>query len=177
MENKTLEKYELLKAMHTIVQSLNYEGAYFDRWILIIPDGATDEDLHDIAEDEDDEIVIFESNSGSECMAAYMKEKALIPNYGKDADVIIVDNPEAKDYNLRPELGKVYKDGRGSDLLCLMVYNDREAQFKNLTSGWICDVHGVVQHPDGSIEWLSSHGGHFAEDALGTASPALAPVT
>lgn len=56
MANKTLEKYELLKAMHTIVQSLNHEGAYFDRWILIIPGGATDEDLHDIAEDEDDEI-------------------------------------------------------------------------------------------------------------------------
>ena len=56
MASKTLEKYALLKAMHTIVQSLNHEGAYFDRWILIILDGATDEDLYDIAEDEDDEI-------------------------------------------------------------------------------------------------------------------------
>lgn len=124
-----------------------------------------------------DKLVIFESNSGSECMAAYMKEKALIPNYGKDADVIIIDNPEAKDYNLRPELGKVYKDKSGNDQLCLMVYNDREAQMKNLTSGWICDVHGVVQHPDGSIEWQRSHGGHFADDALAAAaSPALAPA-
>lgn len=56
MANKTLEKYELLKAMHTIVRSLNHEGAYYDRWILIVPDEATDEDLRDIAEDDDDEI-------------------------------------------------------------------------------------------------------------------------
>ena len=47
------EKYELMKAMHTIVQSLNDERAYFDRWILLVPDGATDEDLRDIAEDEE----------------------------------------------------------------------------------------------------------------------------
>lgn len=124
-----------------------------------------------------DELVIFESSDGGECIDAYMRERLTIPNYGKDMDVMIVSDPEVKDYALRPELGKVYKDGKGNDLLCLMVYNDREAQFKNLTSGWICDVHGVVQHPDGSIEWQRSHGGHFAEGALGAVSPALAPAT
>jgi hypothetical protein len=125
-----------------------------------------------------DELVIFESSDGGECMAAYMRERLTIPDYGKDVDVMIVHDPEVKDYDLRPELGKVYKDKSGNDQLCLMVYNDREAQMKNLTSGWICDVHGVVQHPDGSIEWLRSHGGHFADDTLApAASPALAPAT
>lgn len=91
-----------------------------------------------------DELVIFESNDGGECMAAYYRERQTIPNYGKDADVIIVHDPEVKDYNIRPELGKVYKDKRGNDLLCLMVYNDREAQMKNLTSGWICELMSAV---------------------------------
>ncbi|MGN1263839.1 MAG: hypothetical protein ACI4TW_07355 [Prevotella sp.] len=111
-----------------------------------------------------DEFVIFESNDGGECMAAYMKEKTIIPDYGKDTNVIILDNPEPKDYNLRPEQGKIYKDARGNNLLCLMVYNDCEAQMMNLTSGWICDVHGIVQHPNGLIEWQRSHRGYFDEE-------------
>lgn len=125
-----------------------------------------------------DEIVIFESNDGGECMAAYMRERLTIPDYGKDVDVMIVYDPGVKDYNLRPERGKVYKDKHGNDLLCLMVYNDREAQMKNLTSGWICDVHGIVQHPDGSIEWQRSHHGYFADMAHAEgAGQALAPAT
>lgn len=56
MASAKTEKFELLKAMNTIVRSLNHEGAYYDRWILIVPDEATDEDLRDIAEDDDDEI-------------------------------------------------------------------------------------------------------------------------
>lgn len=70
MADKNAEKYELMKAMHTIVQSLNHEGAYFDRWILIVPDGATDEDLREIAEDEDDEIF----RDSVKCFEGIMKD-------------------------------------------------------------------------------------------------------
>ena len=99
MANKTLEKYELLKAMHTIVQSLNHEGAYFDRWILIIPDGATDEDLHDIAEDEDATLLIEELKTLGEEFRADMK--AAFPN--------------AKDEHLK---GKVFDAKDVMGILC-----------------------------------------------------------
>lgn len=71
MAEKTAEKYELMKAMHTIVRSLNHEGAYFDRWIVIVPDEATADDLHDISEDEElftDSVKCFEG-----IMADYIK--------------------------------------------------------------------------------------------------------
>lgn len=74
MANKNVEKYELMKAMHTIVKSLNHEGAYFDRWIYIVPDGATDEDLRDIAEDEDDEIFRDSVKCFKEIMRDYLND-------------------------------------------------------------------------------------------------------
>lgn len=46
------ERYELMKAMHAIVCSLNNEDAYCE-WIILVPDEATNEDLYDIAEDDD----------------------------------------------------------------------------------------------------------------------------
>lgn len=48
-----MTKYEILKAMHTIVLNLNNNEAYYDNWIHIVPDGATDIDLSYIAENED----------------------------------------------------------------------------------------------------------------------------
>lgn len=45
-------KYELVKAMNTIVKGLNNEDAY-ESWICIVPDEADDTDLHDIAKDEE----------------------------------------------------------------------------------------------------------------------------
>lgn len=45
-----MTKYELLQAMNTIISSLNNEEAYW-RWADFIPDGATKQDLEDIASD------------------------------------------------------------------------------------------------------------------------------
>lgn len=45
-----MKKYELLQAMNTIISSLNNEEAYY-KWADIIPDGATKQDIKDIASD------------------------------------------------------------------------------------------------------------------------------
>lgn len=45
-------KYEMIKSMHTIVTALNNEEAYM-KWIYIVPDEADEDDLKDIAEDEE----------------------------------------------------------------------------------------------------------------------------
>ena len=37
-----MNKIETLKAMNTIILALNNEEAYFDSWILTVPDEATD---------------------------------------------------------------------------------------------------------------------------------------
>ena len=58
-----MNKYEVLKSMNTIVKYLNNEEAYF-RWIIIIPDGADDEELMDCAKDEEifaDSVSCFKS--------------------------------------------------------------------------------------------------------------------
>lgn len=47
-----MKKYELLQAMNTIIGSLNNEEAYY-KWADIIPDGATKQDIKDIASDSD----------------------------------------------------------------------------------------------------------------------------
>lgn len=47
---RTEEKALLLKSMHEIISHLNNEDAY-DQWIYTVPDGASDEDFHEIAED------------------------------------------------------------------------------------------------------------------------------
>lgn len=44
------ERYEILKAMHKLICSMNDESAYCE-WIYLVPDEATTEDLWDIAED------------------------------------------------------------------------------------------------------------------------------
>lgn len=46
-----MNKIEILKAMNTIILALNNEEAYFDSWILTVPDEATDEDFEYIAGD------------------------------------------------------------------------------------------------------------------------------
>ena len=45
-----MTKYELLQAMNTIISSLNNEEAYW-KWADVIPDGATEQDIKDIASD------------------------------------------------------------------------------------------------------------------------------
>lgn len=42
------ERYEIMKAMHLLIRAMNDEGAYCS-WIYTVPDGATDDDLWDIA--------------------------------------------------------------------------------------------------------------------------------
>ena len=50
-----IEKFELLKAMNCIVRMMNDQGAYID-WIFTIPDEASEDELLDIALDEDEEV-------------------------------------------------------------------------------------------------------------------------
>lgn len=48
------ERYEVLKAMHTLARMLNDEEFYYGIWAYIIPDDATDEELMEIAADDPD---------------------------------------------------------------------------------------------------------------------------
>lgn len=54
MEERTkLDRIKMLESMHYLILSLNDESAYFGSWIIFaIPDGATDYDFEDIAEDD-----------------------------------------------------------------------------------------------------------------------------
>lgn len=72
MDKITKEKYELVKAMNAIVKSLNNEEAYYNHWIDIVPDEADDDDLYDIAIDEElfnDTVKLFKRN-----MREYLKD-------------------------------------------------------------------------------------------------------
>ena len=46
------ERYEIMKAMHILVMAMNNEDAYME-WILTVPDEASDDDLMDIATDDE----------------------------------------------------------------------------------------------------------------------------
>jgi len=65
------ERYEITKAMHTIVRLMNNEDAYM-QWILIVPDEASDEDLWDVAEDDE----LFADACGA--------FKSIMKHFGKD---------------------------------------------------------------------------------------------
>lgn len=47
----TLDRYDVLNSMNTIVQSMNNEEAYMV-WITVVPDAADRDDLMEIAEDD-----------------------------------------------------------------------------------------------------------------------------
>ena len=47
------DRIDLLKAMHTIVGDFNHEGAYM-RWINLVPDCPSEQDIADMAEDDED---------------------------------------------------------------------------------------------------------------------------
>ena len=49
----TNEKFDALRSMNTIIKNMNDESAY-DAWIYIIPDGADDDELMEIAEEDED---------------------------------------------------------------------------------------------------------------------------
>lgn len=48
------ERYEALKAMNLLAKLCNDEGFYYNHWIYIIPDEADDEELKEIAYDQED---------------------------------------------------------------------------------------------------------------------------
>lgn len=48
------ENLKLVKAMHTIVRSMNDESAYYNHWIYVMPDGATEEDFEYFSEDDEE---------------------------------------------------------------------------------------------------------------------------
>lgn len=49
----TNEKFETLRSMNTIIKNMNDESAY-DAWIYIIPDGADDDELMEIAKEDEE---------------------------------------------------------------------------------------------------------------------------
>lgn len=58
-------RYEIIKGMHAIMCAMNNEEAYFDHWIYIVPDESSDEDLQEIAADENsfaDVVACFRRN-------------------------------------------------------------------------------------------------------------------
>ena len=67
----TNEKFEALRSMNTIIKNMNDESAY-NAWIYIIPDGADDDELMEIAE-EDEESFKDACNLFAKLVRKYMK--------------------------------------------------------------------------------------------------------
>ena len=65
------ERFEALKSMYTIIKNMNDESAY-NAWIYIIPDGADDDELQEIAE-EDEDIFKDACNLFAKLIKRYMK--------------------------------------------------------------------------------------------------------
>ena len=65
------ERFEALKSMNTIIKSMNDESAYSE-WIYLIPDGADDDELQEIAE-EDDETFKDACDLFAELIKGYVK--------------------------------------------------------------------------------------------------------
>ena len=47
------KRFEVLKAMNLLAKVTNNEEFYYDHWALIIPDGADDDELREIAYDDE----------------------------------------------------------------------------------------------------------------------------
>lgn len=52
------ERFEALKAMNTLAKLMNDEG-FYNHWISVIPDGADDDELEEIATDDLDTFEVF----------------------------------------------------------------------------------------------------------------------
>lgn len=50
--SEMVKRFNMIKAMNLLVCQMNDEEAYF-RWIYVVPDEANDDDLMDVAEDDD----------------------------------------------------------------------------------------------------------------------------
>ena len=66
-------RFEVLKAMNTLARTTNDEGFMFNHWLYIIPDEADDEELLDIAVNDED---IF--NDAVSCFLASWRKYARI---------------------------------------------------------------------------------------------------
>lgn len=51
IEQLMRERFEHVKAMHTIINNMNHEDAYME-WVYLVPDCPSEDDLRDIAEDD-----------------------------------------------------------------------------------------------------------------------------
>lgn len=51
---EVLERFEALKAMNLLAKLCNDEGFYYNHWIYVIPDEADDDEMLEIAEDDED---------------------------------------------------------------------------------------------------------------------------
>lgn len=67
----TNEKFEALRSMNNIIKSMNDESAY-SAWIWIVPDGADDDELQEIAE-EDEETFKDACNLFAKLIKRYVK--------------------------------------------------------------------------------------------------------
>ena len=71
------ERYQIVKGMHEIIRCMNNEEAYMD-WIYTVPDGASDEDLRDIAED--DKLFAETCKAFKSIFTAYQEDGLFIDN-------------------------------------------------------------------------------------------------
>ena len=67
-----LERYEVLKAMHLLARVTNNEDFYYGHWTLVIPDGADDDELKEIAAEDVDTF-----NEAVACFLDHWDEYAL----------------------------------------------------------------------------------------------------
>lgn len=59
--NSKLDRFQMVKGMNLIITQLNNEDAYYE-WINLVPDEAHDDELFEVAEDDDlfyDSIKLF----------------------------------------------------------------------------------------------------------------------
>ena len=75
MSKNVLERYEAIKAMNTLVKCLNNEEAYYDRWIYVVPDEASDDELMEIASED------YQEDTFKEASILFLQ---LMNEYGSD---------------------------------------------------------------------------------------------
>ena len=75
MPKNILERYEAIKAMNTLVKCLNNEEAYYDRWIYVVPDEASDDELMEIASED------YQKDTFKEASILFLQ---LMNEYGSD---------------------------------------------------------------------------------------------
>lgn len=94
-----IEKFELLKAMNTLVKAMNDETAY-TTWIYVIPDGADDEELMEIASDKDEEIYKDACHTFRRICESYLKYGFFLGGFGRPYGLYGAkkdDKPEEED--------------------------------------------------------------------------------